>query len=92
MAGEGGSQQKANVPAMADDDKVELMLTQDEALVLFDFLLRLNEQASAPLADVSEKFVLWGVECLLEQQLSAAFSPDYPRLLAEARTRVRESY
>lgn len=76
----------------SEPTKIELHLTPDEALVLLDFLLRFNARPPVPFADVSEKFVLWGVECLLEQQVPAAFSADYQRLLLEARTRVRESY
>lgn len=78
---------------MADDEKrVQLILTRDEALVLLDFLLRFNARPDVPFEDSAEKFVLWGLECMLEQQLDEPFRPDYVELVARARKEVRESY
>ncbi|MBM3463821.1 MAG: hypothetical protein FJX76_17130 [Armatimonadetes bacterium] len=78
--------------AMTEEGKVGLYLTNDEALVLLDFLLRFNQESEAELVDPAEKFVLWGVECMLEQQLREPFDPNYSELVLQARRAVRESY
>jgi hypothetical protein len=73
-------------------ESVTVSLTNDEALVLFEWLAR-NDAASGPLLieDESERKVLWVLEGLLESVLVDPLRPDYKERLAEARARVLAS-
>lgn len=74
-----------------DPHTVTLSLTNDEALVLSDWLARsAAEGRPAPFEDQAEQRVLWNLDCLLEATLTEPVAPDYDRLLAEARSRVRD--
>ena len=75
---------------MLTPDKITIELSNTEALVLFEFLHRFDDEDNYVFADQAEERVLWNVECLLEKQLVEIFSPDYERLLAEAREQVRD--
>lgn len=62
---------------------VQIELTDDEALVLFELL------ASGKLADsveAPERNALWALEGILEKQLAAPFSENYASLLEQARS------
>jgi hypothetical protein len=48
-------------------DNVELKLTKDEALVLFELLSRYSDSAVLSAADSAELRVLWAVNCLPEK-------------------------
>lgn len=72
-------------------DSVNITLNSDEALVLFEFIARLNQQLDSTLfEDRAEQRVLWDVEAMLETQLSASFQNDYFNLLKKAREKVRD--
>lgn len=79
---------------VADDAEeeggVKVMLSRDEALVLFDWLTRFNAKPQA-FADQAEQRVLWDLQCLLESTLVEPLRKSYPSLLAEARRRTRDS-
>lgn len=68
-----------------------LDLSADEALVLFEFLSRWQETGTFDLVDQAEQRVLWDVLASLEKNLAEPFSPEYGSLVAEARTRLRDS-
>ncbi len=70
--------------------KVTLQLSNDEALVFFDWIKRFNE-STASFADQAEERVLWDLEAILEKQMVEAFSDDYEQLLVAARNRVRDA-
>ncbi len=71
--------------------KVTLELTDDEALVLFDWLRRFNHSEAKPFEDQAEQRVLWDMESMLEEALVEPLDANYDRLLAAARARVRDS-
>lgn len=75
---------------MTETGPVELTLTADEALVLYAWLHRFNEDGSADLSDQSEQRALWDLEARLEKQLTAPLLPGYEVMLAQARLRVRD--
>jgi hypothetical protein len=78
---------------MSDDSAdadVNLPVTQDEALVLFEWLGNFNKREDE-FEDHAEQRVLWALEAMLESQLVEPFSPDYRDLVAAARERVRDS-
>lgn len=65
---------------------VVLELTGDEALVLFDWLGKLD--ALGLVRDTAERRVLEGVEAALERVLVDPFAADYPARVEAARRRV----
>jgi hypothetical protein len=69
-------------------DDVTLTLTHDEALVLFEWLH--SNEAKHVFSDQAEQRVLWDLEASLERQVAALLSPEYARLLDEARSRLRD--
>jgi hypothetical protein len=78
---------------MRDDsagEAVTLPLTQDEALVLFEWLVNFNKREH-DFEDQAEQRVLWDLEAMLESELVEPFSPDYRLLVTAARERVRDS-
>jgi hypothetical protein len=69
---------------------MQVDLSPDEALVLFDVLSRWEQSERFDVADQAEERVLWNIKAGLERQLAEPLSPDYARLLDEARARVRD--
>jgi hypothetical protein len=75
---------------MPSPGKIAIELSNKEALVLFEFLNRFDEEDAYPFADQAEQRVLWVLEGMLEKQLVEILSPHYDKLLAEAREQVRD--
>ena len=69
---------------------ISIELSKKEALVLFEYLRRCDDQDKYSFVDQAEERVLWTVEGALEKQLVEIFSPDYGKLLKEARDQVRD--
>lgn len=69
---------------------VVIELTGEQALVLFEWLKRFNEQNGEEFEDQAEERVLWDIEAMLERVLVEPFEQEYDRLLAEARAVVRD--
>lgn len=74
---------------MSDD--VSLVLSNDQALVLFEWLARTGA-GERPVAfeDQPEQRVLWDLGEALEKHLVKPFARDYRELLEAARSRVRD--
>lgn len=71
--------------------KVNIELTKEEAIVLFEFLGRFNENDDFNrFEDQSEQRVLWDIECILEKELSEPFRTDYQEIVKKAREKVRD--
>lgn len=75
---------------MLNPEKITIELTSKEALVLFEFLRRFDDEDSYSFADQAEQRVLWDIQCVLEKQLIEIMSQDYLRFLKEARDQVRD--
>lgn len=75
---------------MSNSRKILVELTNQEALVLFEFLRRCDDENNYKFADQAEERMLWKLEGFLEKQLVEIFSPDYGRLLEEAREQIRD--
>lgn len=71
-------------------DHIRIELSEDEALVLFEWIARFNRRDDVEFEDQAEQRVLWDVEGSLEEALAEPFSGDYDLLLAGARARVRD--
>ena len=50
-------------------DPIELVLSSDEALVLFEWLSNLDSSGNGPSDNSAERKVLWSVEGQLEKRL-----------------------
>jgi len=73
------------------DKKVNIELTNDEAIVFFEFLGRFNENDDlSRFEDQSEQRVLWDIESILEKELSEPFRANYQEILKKARETVRD--
>jgi hypothetical protein len=75
---------------LSNGRKILVELTNQEALVLFEFLRRCDDENTYKFADQAEERMLWKLEGILEKQLVEIFSPDYGRLLEEAREQIRD--
>jgi hypothetical protein len=70
---------------------VTLSLSNDEALVLFEWITRFNSDAKSAFEDQAEQRVLWDLEAQLESVLTEPLSATYRESLALARARVRDA-
>ena len=74
-----------------DQEKIDLSLTRDEALVLFEWLAKINSAEDSKLfSDTAEQQVLFNLESLLEEKLVEPFKDDYEQLVIKARERIRD--
>jgi hypothetical protein len=67
---------------------VPVILSRPQALVLFEFLSRFDDQERMELRDPAEQRVLWDILATLEKALPEPLSPDYDQKLQEARKSV----
>jgi hypothetical protein len=67
---------------------VNLALSKNEALVLFELLSRFSEEEKLEIQYKSEEQVLWNVQANLEKLLSEPFSKEYSTLLDIARKKL----
>ncbi len=70
-------------------EKIQIQLSPEEALVLFDFLSRFSVEDRLEIADHAENVVLWGALCQLEKVLVEPSMADYSKFLEAARQNVR---
>ena len=71
--------------------KVNIELTKEEAIVLYEFLGRFNENDDlSKFEDQSEQRVLWDIECILGKELSEPFRTVYQEIVKKARETVRD--
>jgi hypothetical protein len=73
------------------NESVSIRLTRAEALVLFEWLARLDANKSLPVEDASEELVLWRIEGQLESALVEPLRPNYREAVEAARSEVRGS-
>ena len=72
---------------------MQIELTDDEALVLFELLFSYGDSDDArqlAVRHVAERNALWALSAQLEKKLVAPFRKDYQELLSAARARVEE--
>lgn len=68
---------------------VNLILTKNEALVLYDLVSRINESQDTSL-DPGEQRVLFNIEASFERVLLEPLAPNYIELVRAARRAVAE--
>ena len=66
---------------------MKLELTRDQALVLFEWLSRLDEGDGFRCEHEAERHVLWILQGQLEKELVEPLQPNYKELFAQARSR-----
>ena len=73
-----------------ENDNINIELTKEEAIVLFEFLARISEKEdSIVFDDQSEQRVLWNIESILEKKLNDPFLLNYSEIVERARENVR---
>jgi hypothetical protein len=73
-----------------DIPKVQIALTADEAIVLFEFLSRFDESDALTIVDQAEARALSNLLGLFQKQLVSPFQHDYLEQLQRARNRLRD--
>lgn len=72
-------------------NEINIKLTRNESLVLFEFLRRIDEQEDLNIfVDQAEERVLWDIESKLEENLDEIFKKDYRYIIQKAREDVRD--
>ena len=71
-------------------EEVEIKLSKDEALVLFDFMSRFSNEDKLSIQDQSEERALWNLTCVLEKVLAEPFSTEWESIIEGARNRLRD--
>jgi hypothetical protein len=73
------------------DGTVRVLLSANEALVLFEWLHRVEDQEAAlGIEDQAEQRVLWDMSACLERVLVESFDGNYHQLVSDARAAVRD--
>jgi hypothetical protein len=76
---------------MTESEEINIKLTKDEALVLFEFISRFNETEHKELfQDQSEQKMMWLIEGQLQKILVEPFRPDYKEIIDNARNNIRD--
>lgn len=70
--------------------EVEIKLTKDEALVLFDFVSHFSNDDKLSIQDQAEERALWNLTCIFEKQLVEPFSPEWDKIIEAAKNRLRD--
>jgi len=78
-----------NMKANKINNNVEIFFSEEEALVLLEWLHNFNEKEHLTLfEDKSEQIILWYMEAELEKVVSATFDNNYKNILSEARQKI----
>jgi hypothetical protein len=75
-------------PLMSAEEKIEIKLSNEDALILFDWLARFNDGCDATPDDV-ERQLLCNLEATFEKLLVEPFAENYSEILALAKERSR---
>lgn len=70
--------------------RYQIDLSEDELIVLSDWLYRFLDNPAQNFKDPAEQLVLWGLDCQLEKLNEHIFSQNYDATLHEAYERIRD--
>jgi hypothetical protein len=70
------------------DNFINLKLSIEEALVLYELLSRYEESGNLSILYQTESRVLWNILALLQKELVEPFQPDYDKQLENARNKL----
>ena len=71
-------------------DEIQISLTKDEALVLFELLSRFSDSDKLEIEHQAEERALWNLNCSLESVLVEPLKENYFELLQAARERLKD--
>jgi len=71
-------------------NEITLLLTEDEAWVLFEFVRRFSDTDKLSIKDQAEQRALWNLCCIFEKTLHQANNLTYTEHIAECRNRLRD--
>lgn len=71
-----------------EKNKTTIEFSNNELLVLFDWLVDFNKRDYNFNCQVAEQRLLWDLEALLEKQIVEAFDDNYTKLLDKARKKI----
>ena len=71
--------------------QINLHITKEEAIVLFEMLSRFSENDKLDIEDQSEQRVLWNLCASLEATLVEPFDENYASILENARAMLRDN-
>jgi hypothetical protein len=69
-------------------EEISLTLSKPEALVLFEWLAKVEPMGTTVFQHPSEERVLWKLQGQLESTLQEPFAPNYDDLVSQARADV----
>jgi len=73
------------------NNQVNIEISKNEAIVLFEFLERFNQIKNKKIfEDQAEQRVLWDLESILENKLVELFNENYKEIVYNARQIVRD--
>lgn len=72
------------------EEQIQVFLSSDEALVLFEFLSRFSDTDELTIVDQAEQRALWNLCGVFEKVLPEPFKQNYGELISEARERLRD--
>ena len=74
-----------------NEKTINIELTNDEAVVLFEFISRFNQsELTSSFEDQAEQRIFWNIESDLEKKLSDTFKTNYQETLKTAREKIRD--
>lgn len=73
-------------------EQVHITISEDEALVLFEFLERFGDTENLSFTHAAEYIALMKISAQIDKSIVAMFKPDYSTLLESARQRVAEGF
>lgn len=71
------------------NNEINITLNNNQAIILFELITELNKKVKE---NSAEEIVLSTIECSLEKQLSAAFSPNYSDVLQQVKDKLEAVY
>jgi hypothetical protein len=77
---------------MADVDEINLRISKDDAIVLFEFFERFDEKARLYFVHPSEYISLMKISRQVDKSISAMFKSNLGKLLQEARERTAKGF
>jgi hypothetical protein len=72
--------------------EINLQITEDAAIVLFEFFERFKEKERLYFVHPAEYIALMKISAQIDKSTSAMFSSQYGKLLYEARERIAEGF
>ena len=69
---------------------LNITLTQDEVLVLFEALAKLDEKSQLDVLSEEERSAVWNLEAMCEKNVEAIFDPQYKEVFDRAKALARK--